>query len=160
MNALTSWLTWLGSTGELFNEFVAMTPASDTTMRIARRKTGECLHAEHDAISDKGNCEKCCVHMVAVTIKVASDHRSAYRRWLVPDDHDRTERYPTLSVACRTSLHLPAPQNGNFLGKRERLSREMGTLRSNPGNSETEERAKAPAFAGLLALSTTTAPET
>ena len=54
------------------------------------------------------------------------------------------------AVEVRTSLHFLTPQNGHFLGKRERLFGQLGNSGSNPGISETEERAKSPVFAGFL----------
>jgi hypothetical protein len=58
---------------------------------------------------------------------------------------------PHHSVEDRTSLHFLTPQNGHFLGKRERLSAPKGNFGSNPGIPENERRAKSPVFAGILA---------
>jgi len=62
-------------------------------------------------------------------------------------------RHPHHAVEDRTSLHFLTPQNGHFLGKRERLSAPKWSFGSNPGTSETERRANSPVFAGFFAHS-------
>ena len=59
--------------------------------------------------------------------------------------------HPHHSVEDRTSLHFLTPQNGHFLGKRERLSARKGNFGSNPGISETERSAKSPVLAAIFA---------
>ena len=59
-------------------------------------------------------------------------------------------RYPDHAVQYRTSLHFLTPQNGHFLGNRERLFGQLGHSGSNLRISETDERTESPVFVGLL----------
>ena len=53
-------------------------------------------------------------------------------------------RHPHHSVEDRTSLHFLTPQNGHFLGKRERLSARKGNFGSNSQSQRLNDAQKAP----------------